>query len=239
MAVILDQNLDASFPMTKNPNEATIRVLIVDDSATLARNIERWLHRTEGFKCVGVCPDGATALNLAPQKKPDVVLMDIQMPGMTGVECTAALKKKIPAVQIIVLTVYEDTETIFKALRAGASGYLLKRSSPTEIINAIRDIRRGGAPMTSAIARKIVLAFQEPVSSGEADLTEREREILNYLAKGFSNKEIGAELNISPFTVKAHLAHIFEKLHVRSRTEAVLAYLNQSRELPPPRPPRT
>lgn len=219
--------------MISKPASPLIKVLIVDDSATLGRNIERWLNRTPGFKCLGVCMSGEEALRIVPEKTPDVVLMDIQMPGMGGVECTAQLKKKLPALQIIVLTVYEDTDTIFKALRAGASGYLLKRSSPTEIMNAVRDIRQGGSPMTSAIARKIVQAFHEPEKSSETntELTGREEEILKFLAKGFSNKEIGSKLEISHFTVKIHLAHIFEKLHVRSRTQAVMAYMQKQNDL--------
>jgi DNA-binding NarL/FixJ family response regulator len=218
--------------MTDKTTALPIKVVIVDDSATLARNIERWLNRTPGFKCVGICSDGESALRVIPEKNPDVVLMDIQMPGISGVSCTAQLKRKMPGLQIIVLTVYEDTDTIFRALKAGASGYLLKRSSPTEIMNAVRDIRRGGAPITSAIARKIVEVFQEPAKPSqnqeESNLTNREECLLDLLAKGYSNKEIAAELNISPFTVKAHLAHIFEKLHVRSRTEAVMAYLQKT-----------
>jgi DNA-binding NarL/FixJ family response regulator len=160
--------------------------------------------------------------------------MDIQMPGISGVECTAQLKRQLPTLQIMMLTVYEDTETIFKALRAGASGYLLKRSSQQEILGAIREIRQGGAPMTSAIARKIVAAFQEPLPQADEStvLTDREKDILDWLSKGFSNKEIAAKLDISPFTVKVHLAHIFEKLHVRSRTEAVMAYIQQQGEGP-------
>jgi DNA-binding NarL/FixJ family response regulator len=169
--------------------------------------------------------------------------MDISMPGISGVECTAQLRKTMPGLQIIALTVYQDTETIFEALRAGASGYLLKRSSMTDILNAIRDIRQGGAPMTSTIARRIVEAFQKPPRADgvDSELTEREREILDSLSKGFSNKEIAGKLEISPLTVKAHLAHIFEKLHVRSRTEAVMAYLKPKPEpqAPPvPAPPR-
>ncbi len=211
---------------------APIRVLVVDDSATFGRNLERWLTRTPGFTCVGICSSGEAALITVPEQNPDVVLMDISMPGISGVECTAQLRKERPHLQIIALTVYQDTETIFNALRAGASGYLLKRSSMTDIINAIRDIRQGGAPMTSTIARRIVEAFQKPPSAeaGESELTAREREILGYLAKGFSNKEIATKLELSPFTVKAHLANIFEKLHVRSRTEAVVAYLKPSAE---------
>jgi DNA-binding NarL/FixJ family response regulator len=150
------------------------------------------------------------------------------------VECTAQLKQLLPAAQIIVLTVYEDTETIFNALRAGACGYLLKRSSHQEILNAIREILQGGAPMTSAIARKLVSAFQEPAPPADPGtaLSTREREILDLLAQGLANKEIGAKLNLSPFTVKNHLARVFEKLHVRCRTEAVMAYLYAGQRAP-------
>ncbi len=205
-----------------------ITVAVVEDSPTVRRNLSRWLDRTPGFQCLCTCANGAEALRVLPGCRPQVVLMDIQMPEMSGVECTARLKSLLPEVQIMVLTVYEDTETIFKALRAGACGYLLKRSSHQEILTAIREILQGGAPMTSAIARKLVTAFQEPVQPPDPAtlLSPREREILDLLAQGLANKEIGARLNLSPFTVKNHLARVFEKLHVRCRTEAVLAYLN-------------
>jgi DNA-binding NarL/FixJ family response regulator len=162
--------------------------------------------------------------------------MDIQMPGMSGVECTAQLKQLLPALQIIVLTVYEDTDTIFEALRAGACGYLLKRSSPQQILNAISEILQGGAPMTSAIARKLVTAFQAPVEpvNPTTTLSPREREILDLLARGLSNKEIGAKLELSPYTVKNYLARVFEKLHVRCRTEAVMAYFRPQTKPPGP-----
>jgi DNA-binding NarL/FixJ family response regulator len=210
--------------------DATITVAVVEDSPMVRRNLSHWLDRTTGFKCVATCANGAEALRLLPQCRPQVVLMDIQMPRMSGVECTDQLKRLLPSAQIVILTVYEDTDTIFKALRAGACGYLLKRSPPEEILNAIRDILQGGAPMTSAIARKLVAAFQEPVpvQSTAAPLSAREREILDLLAQGLANKEIGAKLNLSPFTVKNHLARVFEKLHVRCRTEAVMAYLHPS-----------
>lgn len=213
---------------TLEPGQEPITVGVVEDSPTIRRNLSRWLARTPGFKCLCTCADAGEALRLVPQLHPQVVLMDIQMPGMSGVECTAQLKRLVPALQIIVLTVYEDTDTIFKALRAGACGYLLKRCSPEELLNAIRDILHGGAPMTSAIARKLVAAFQEPVPQGNSDtpLSAREREILDLLAQGLSNKEIGSKLNLSPFTVKNHLARVFEKLHVRCRTEAVMAFLH-------------
>jgi DNA-binding NarL/FixJ family response regulator len=207
--------------------DGPVTVALVEDSSTVRRNLNRWLDRTPGFKCVCACANGIEALQAIPACRPQVVLMDIQMPQMSGVECTAQLKQLLPATQIIVLTVYEDTDTIFRALRAGACGYLLKRSSPQEILNAICDILQGGAPMTSAIARKLVTAFQEPLHAADPGpgLSGREREILDLLAQGLSNKEIGAKLNLSPFTVKNHLARVFEKLHVRCRTEAVMAYL--------------
>lgn len=220
-------------PAAPSP-ERPIAVAVVEDSPTVRRNLNRWLDRTPGFKCVATCSNGAEALRVIPQCKPQVVLMDIEMPRMSGVECTAQLKRLLPSAQIVILTVYEDTDTIFKALRAGACGYLLKRCSPQEILNAIRDILTGGAPMTSAIARKLVAAFQEPVpqeTTAPPPLSAREREILNLLAAGLSNKEIGAKLDLSPFTVKNHLARVFEKLHVRCRTEAVMAYLH-----PAPKP---
>lgn len=215
--------------------EIPITVAVVEDSATVRRNLNRWLDRTPGFKCVATCCNGAEALRAIPGCKPQVVLMDIEMPRMSGVECTAQLKRLLPSTQIVILTVYEDTDTIFKALRAGACGYLLKRCSPQEILTAIRDILQGGAPMTSAIARKLVAAFQEPVAQEPAapPLSAREREILNLLAAGLSNKEIGAKLNLSPFTIKNHLARVFEKLHVRCRTEAVMAYLHPASKSAP------
>ena len=209
-------------------SETPVSVAVVEDSPTVRRNLNRWLDRTPGFKCAGTCANGTEALRLIPEWRPQVVLMDIQMPKMSGVECTAQLKRLLPEVQIIILTVYEDTDTIFKALRAGACGYLLKRCAPQEILGAIRDILQGGAPLTSAIARKLVAAFQEPVPQDNpaTPLSAREREILDLLARGLSNKEIGARLNLSPFTVKNHLARVFEKLHVRCRTEAVMAFLH-------------
>lgn len=211
----------------QKPEGALIPVAVVEDNPTVRRNLERWFTRASGFHCVASCANGEEALRVLPKHEPKVVLMDIQMPKMSGVDCAARLKVILPATQIIMLTVYEDTETIFKALRAGASGYLLKRCSHEEILHAVHEILQGGAPMSSAIARKVVAAFYEPVPPERAHvvLSHREREILDLLAEGLSNKEIGAHLDVSPFTVKNHLAKVFEKLHVRSRTEAVMAYL--------------
>ncbi len=213
--------------------EAPITVGVVEDSPILRRNLKRWLDLAPGFKCLCACANGAEALELIPTRRPQVVLMDIQMPGMSGIECAARVKHQLPSVQIIMLTVYEDIDLIFKALRAGACGYLLKRCPPQEILEAIREILQGGAPMTSAIARKLVAAFQEPTPAADAagSLTAREREILDSLSQGLSNKEIGAKLGLSQFTVRNHLAHVFEKLHVRCRTEAVVAYQRPEQRL--------
>ena len=232
MPTLMNPQETSGAPKPVASADGVITVAVVEDSPTVRRNLNRWLGRTAGFKCVAACANGPEALRVIPVCQPQVVLMDIQMPRMSGVECTAQLKRIVPSAQILMLTVYEDTDTIFKALRAGACGYLLKRSPPQEILNAIRDILQGGAPMTSAIARKLVAAFQEqaPPSVAETALSMREREILELLARGLSNKEIGARLNLSPFTVKNHLARVFEKLHVRCRTEAVMAYLH------PPQP---
>ncbi len=218
--------------MLRAEKASSIKIAVVEDSETLRRNLERWLNRTAGFKCVGTCANGAEALKQVPAWGPDVVLMDIQMPEMSGVECARQLKRLLPKLQIMMLTVYEDTETIFKALRAGASGYLLKRSALPTVADAIHELRRGGAPMTSEIARKVVEAFQEKTVAStkcaEETLTVREQEILCLLTEGLSNKEIAARLDISPWTVKIHLGHIFEKLHVRCRVEAVRSCMKQS-----------
>jgi DNA-binding NarL/FixJ family response regulator len=209
-----------------------ITVAVVEDNSTVRRNLERLINRAPGFHCVCACADGVEALRLLPAHAPKVVLMDIQMPKMSGIDCVARLKAILPSAQIIMLTVYEDTDTIFKALRAGASGYLLKRCAHDGILHAIREILEGGAPMSIAIARKVVAAFHEPVAPERAHvvLSAREREILDLLSQGLSNKEIGAKLNLSQFTVRNHLAKVFEKLHVRSRTEAVMAYLRPPRQ---------
>ena len=234
MITIAESPDEIQIQMLRTEKASVIKVAVVEDSDTLRRNLERWLNRTAGFKCVGTCANGAAALKQVPVWEADVVLMDIQMPGMSGVECARQLKRLLPKLQIMMLTVYEDTETIFNALRAGASGYLLKRSALPAVGDAIQELRRGGAPMTSEIARKVVEAFQEQTAaaaaakSAEETLTVREQEILGLLTEGLSNKEIAARLDISPWTVKIHLGHIFEKLHVRCRVEAVRSYMKQS-----------
>jgi len=202
-------------------------VALVEDSAPMRRNLERMLRRAPGVRCVCACGTAEEAFEQVPRLKPDVVLMDINLPGASGIECTARLKLQLPAMQVIMLTVYEDTASIFSALKAGACGYLLKRSSPADILEALTTVQTGGAPMTSEIARKIVLTFQSPVpgAGDSATLSARELEILELLSKGQVSKEIADTLSISYHTVRVHTKHIYEKLHVRSRSEAVVKFM--------------
>jgi DNA-binding NarL/FixJ family response regulator len=202
-------------------------VAIVEDNPKLRQSLARLIDLAPGMRCVGAWADGKTALTQLPALQPQVVLMDINMPGMTGIECTERLKRALPETQVIMVTVYENADNIFSALQAGASGYLLKRSSAAEIIDAINEVRSGGAPMTSEIARKVVQAFKRPPAKSGVDveLTQRENEILSLLSQGFANKQIADKLKIAANTVKVHTKHIYEKLHVRSRTEAMAKYM--------------
>jgi len=208
-----------------------ITVGIVEDNDTIRKTLTELIDDTPSFKCVCACSTAKEALIEIPRAKPQVVLMDIHMPGETGISCTAKLKEKLPEIQVIILTVYKDTELIFSALKAGASGYLLKRAQTKEILNAITDVRSGGAPMTSEIARLVVQSFRLTSSKTDAPpvTTPREQEILALLAEGITNKEIGRRLGISPETVRSHLGHIYEKLHVQGRTEAVSKYLKTAK----------
>lgn len=205
---------------------AVIKVSIVEDNAHFRNTLANVINRSEGFKCVGQYGSAEEALEEIPKNVPDVVIMDINLPGMNGVECVAKLKKLCPNTQIMMLTVYEDTDNIFNALKAGATGYLLKRTTKDELLEAIRDIYRGGSPMTTNIARKVVQSFQKmETSSPTESLSAREQEVLEYLAKGFLYKEIADKLGISYETVRTHIRRIYEKLQVRSRTEAVAKFL--------------
>ena len=197
-------------------------VAIVEDNAVMRKTFRQWIDAAPGFRCVFACATAEEALAEIPRLKPDVVLMDVHLPGESGIACTARLKEKLPGVQVIILTVYRNQELIFQALQAGACGYLLKRSSPEELLQAIAEVISGGAPMTSEIARMVVEAFQKkPASLASGDsLTNRESEILALLSEGLRNKEIADRVNISYDTVWAHLRHVYEKLHVRGRTEA-------------------
>ncbi|MGN6555856.1 MAG: response regulator [Verrucomicrobiota bacterium] len=207
-----------------------ISVAIVEDTPGLRRSLELLLSSSTGFCCVGTFASAEEALIGLPKNPPEVVLMDIHLPNLSGIECTARLREVLPQVQVIIITVYADNDKIFKALRAGARGYLLKRSSPDAILQAITDVRQGGAPMTSAIARKVVEAFSQPVQqpAQAVELSRREQEVLELISEGHGDKEIAARLAISFGTVRFHLNHIYEKLHVRSRTAAVRKFSNRT-----------
>lgn len=207
------------------------KVAIVEDSATLRRYLTELIGSTPGYTCVCACGSAEEAFVEIPKNLPEVVLMDIHLPGESGIACTARLREKLPELQIIMLTVYKDIKMIFQALKAGACGYVLKRADEKEILAAIAEVRAGGAPMTSEIARMVVRSFMEQPaapSGGDAQLSLREKEILALLAEGLSNKEIGSRLHISFGTVRTHLMHIYEKLHVRCRTEAAAKYLRSN-----------
>jgi DNA-binding NarL/FixJ family response regulator len=202
------------------------RVAIVEDNKTIRESLVEFVQTDPECRCVCACATAEEALKSIPKHQPEIVLMDIQLPDVSGIECTAQLKQMLPSVQIIMVTVYEDPERIFKALRAGACGYLLKRCTPEELLSAIREVRQGGAPMSREIARKVIASFREPLTAAEQveDLSPREREILELLADGFPNKEIADRLSLTDGTVRWHLRHVYHKLHVRSRTEAALKF---------------
>jgi len=202
------------------------KVAIVEDSKTTREGLEKIINLSSRYRCICTCATAEDALRALPQQKPDIVLMDIQLPRMSGVECVAKLKELLPSTHVIMVTVYEDPDRIFRALRAGASGYLLKRSAPEHVIDAIREVQQGGAPMSGEIARKIVAYFrnQEAANSEVQKLTAREREVLDLVVHGFSNKEIADRLNVTLDAIRWHLKNIYFKLHVHSRTEAVLKY---------------
>ena len=208
------------------------RVVVVEDNKGLREQLVQILCTTDDIRCVGAFTTAEEALKKIPGLKPDVVLMDIKLPGMSGIDCVAELKRTMPALQIIMVTVYEDTERIFRALRAGACGYLLKRCTPEELISAIREVRQGGAPMSRDIARKVIASFQEPLKTTAEmeELSPREREILELLAQGLPNKEIARRMGVNDGTVRWHLRHVYDKLHVRSRTEAALKFRSAKAE---------
>ncbi len=207
----------------------TINVAIVEDLDDIRNGLSLLVNGSPGFHCVGSFRNGEEGLAEVPKLNPDIVLMDIDMPKMNGIECILQLKQKLPALQIMMLTVFEDDEKIFQSLQAGASGYLLKKTPPAKLLEAIQELHTGGSPMSSQIARKVVDAFKKMGESKREteNLSAREQEILSYLAKGFRYKEIADALFISVETVRTHLRNIYEKLQVRSRTEAVLKYLNK------------
>jgi DNA-binding NarL/FixJ family response regulator len=208
------------------------KIAIVEDNKIIRESLAEFVQTDSECECVCVCSTAQEALRLIPKHKPEIVLMDIQLPDISGIECTAKLKQLMPTLQIIMVTVYEDTERIFKALRAGACGYLLKRCTPEELVAAIHEVQQGGAPMSREIARKVIVSFQEPVAVAAEveDLSPREREILELLAEGFPNKQIAERVGIADGTVRWHLRHVYHKLHVRSRTEAALKFRSSKSE---------
>ena len=207
----------------------SVTVAIVEDNADLRGTLARVINRAPDFQCVGQYGDAESALVGLPNDKPRVVLMDINLPGMNGVECVRKLKQVLPGTQVVMLTAYEDTENIFGSLEAGAAGYLLKRSKSAEILEAIKEVLGGGSPMTAHIARKVVHSFQARGASPDpmANLADREREVLDLLAQGLMYKEIADKLGIGFETVRTYVRRIYEKLQVRSRTEAVAKVLRR------------
>ena len=203
-----------------------ISVCIVDDNRELRNALEEIISMSDGYKCVGTFATAEDAIRQMPLVKPDVVLMDINLGGAeSGIDCVRALKPRIPATNFMMCTVYEEDEKIFEALSAGASGYILKKTTPSKMLDAIRELYEGGAPMSSQIARKVVAAFlNRPASNGGSELatlTNREREILEFLSRGMMYKEIALALNLANDTIRKHVYHVYEKLHVTNRVEAV------------------
>ena len=212
-------------------NPEVINVSVVEDNERLRGSLVDLLERTKGICCVNACSNAEEAIACHVESVSDVILMDINLPGLSGIECASKLKLLQPRTQIMMLTVYENPEKIFAALKAGATGYLLKRTPPAELIEAIRDLHRGGSPMSNQIARRVVASFgqsalaPEGSSAATSALTAREREILEALSKGLQNKEIADKHGVSVTTVRTHLRNIYEKLQVQNRTEATRTWL--------------
>jgi DNA-binding NarL/FixJ family response regulator len=213
-------------PVDISPLPVSIAVALVEDDVPAREIIAGWISEAEGFSCAGEYDDAETALLKLPQQKPSVVLFDINLPGMNGIECVRRLKPRLPQTQFVMVTVYEDANHIFDALAAGASGYLLKQMRRDELLSALKDVHSGGSPMSSQIARKVVQSFRrnENHTDGTNDLSPREREVLELLARGYLYKEIASMLEISVQTVNTYIRRIYEKLHVRSRSQAVAKY---------------
>jgi len=218
----------------------SFRVSIVEDDAGVRAGLVRLFNQTREFRCISNYASAESALAGLVADKPDVILMDINLPGLSGIECVRQLKDKDPSMQVVMLTVYEDTEQVFQALQAGATGYLLKRTPPKQLLEAVMEVLEGGAPITSHIARKVVEAFHTHSpgkDSGEmVELSPREREVLDLLAKGFLIKEIADKLAVGFGTVRTYVRRIYEKLHVQSRSQAIAKYFHAGGDSPPPRP---
>jgi DNA-binding NarL/FixJ family response regulator len=213
--------------MTRPKQVVSIAVAIVEDDIPAREILAGWIRSADGFRLAGEYDDAETAIARLPQEKPSVVLFDINLPGMNGIECVRKLKPRLPETQFVMVTVYEDANHIFNALSAGASGYLLKQTRRHELLDALKDVHAGGSPMSSQIARKVVQNFyrNETKNEGETvELSPREREVLELLARGYLYKEIAEMLKISVQTVNTYIRRVYEKLHVRSRAQAVAKY---------------
>ena len=207
-------------------------VAVIEDDSRLREQLVEILGTAQDIRCVGAYSSAEEALERIPGRVPDVVLMDIKLPGMSGIECVSRLKRVTPNVQIIMVTIFEDSERIFRALKAGASGYLVKSGPPGQLLEAIRDVFAGGSPMTSHIARKVVQHFHLLAQSSQEseNLSPREEQVLELLASGFIYKEIADKLNIGAETVRTYVKNICHKMHVRSRIEAVAKHRGDTRQ---------
>lgn len=213
-----------STPTHPKPNpSAPITVMVVEDDESIRESITDWIQKADGFACTGQFPDAESALARMVQGRPDVALIDINLPGLSGIECVRRLKPRLPETQFVMLTVYEDSEHIFEGLAAGATGYLLKRTTREALITALRESHAGGSPMTSSIARKVVQSLHrtEPKMKAADKLSKRENEVLTLLAQGYLYKEIADLLGVAVPTVNSFICRIYEKLHVHSRAQAV------------------
>ena len=223
--------MEDSLPTQPIAPSPAITAAVVEDDRAVREILVTWIQDAEGFACVGEFPDAESAIARLADRPPDVALVDIKLPGLSGIECVRQLKARLPATQFMMLTVYEDSDHIFDALSAGATGYLLKRTLRDGLITALREVHGGGSPMSSNIARKVVQSLQrsKPTLSPSDALSKRENEILALLAQGYLYKEIADMTGITLRTVNTHIRRIYEKLHVHSRAQAVAQYAN----LPP------
>lgn len=220
--IVKNLKSSSATPSTKSP----VKVALVEDQPKVRESWTRLLKSFPDFDCVCACTSGEEALRSIPTLQPDVILMDIFLPRMSGIECTARLKALLPEVQIIILTAMDDQELVFLALEAGADGYLLKRTKPADLRAALLEVLGGGAPMTGHIARRLIESFRRKKPAEDTlNLSTREEQILLLLSQGYSNKLIAEKLELSIDTVCSHLKHVFYKLHVSSRTEAVVRYM--------------
>ena len=213
----------------RQADQMPIRIAIVEDDFAVRENLALLIGESPQFDCVATCSNTEAALEQLPAVKPDVVLMDIHLPGENGIVCVQRLRARLPETQVIMLTIEENLERVFESLKAGATGYLVKHASTQEILDAVAEVHRGGAPMSSQIARKVVTAFREPLPGGSEDLqlSQREKQVLKLLASGHRSKEIALELKIGLTTVNTYIRKIYQKLHVRSRAQAVARYRAQ------------